>query len=98
MKVPIEKMPMNAKWKLVQKEKHKLIVESEGKVAASMDLSFADQTVFLDHAFVDPAFRGSGVGNFLVKEAIVLLKREHKTLVPVCGYVQTVVKKYNLLP
>jgi predicted GNAT family acetyltransferase len=84
-------------WKLVQQSKHKFVVESDGQVAAHMDISFDDQTIYLDFASVEPAFRGSGVGNFLVKETIALLKLETKKIVPVCGYVQAVVRKNNLL-
>ena len=84
-------------WKLIQKSKNKIVVESEGKEAAHMDLTFDNQTVYLDYAFVDPSFRGSGVGNFLVKETIALLQKDYKTIVPVCGYVKAVVKKNDLL-
>jgi predicted GNAT family acetyltransferase len=84
---------MNTDWKLVRKSKNKLVVESDGKEAASMDLSFDDQTVYLDYAFVDPSFRGSGVGNFLVKETLALLTPEYKNIIPVCGYVKAVFKK-----
>lgn len=84
-------------WNFVRKNKDKFVVESDGQVAAHMDMSFDDQIVYLDYAFVDPAFRGSGVGNFLVKETIALLKLENKKIVPVCGYVQAVVRKNKLL-
>jgi predicted GNAT family acetyltransferase len=84
-------------WKLVRQSKNKFVVESDGKIAAHMDLSFDEQTVYLDFASVEPAFRGSGVGNFLVRETIALLKLEAKKIVPVCGYVQAVVRKNSLL-
>ncbi len=84
-------------WKLVRKSKEKFVVESDSKEAAHMDMTINEQTVYLDYAFVDPVFRGSGVGNFLVKEVISLLKIEGKKIVPVCGYIQAVVRKNNLL-
>lgn len=84
-------------WKLIRKNKNKFIVESENKEAAHMDLTFADQVVYLDYAFVEPDFRGSGVGNFLVKEVIDQLKQETKKIVPICGYVQAVVRKNQWL-
>ncbi len=84
-------------WKLIRKSKEQFVVDSDGQVAAHMDMSFDEQTVFLDYAFVDPAFRGTGVGNFLVKEVISQLKPEAKKIVPVCGYVQAVVRKNKLL-
>ena len=84
-------------WKLVRKSDDKFVVESNGQVAAYMDMTTKDQTVYLDYAFVDPAFRGTGIGHFLVKEVITLLQLKGKKIVPVCGYVQAVVRKNNLI-
>lgn len=84
-------------WKLIEKNNTKLVVEGDGKEAAYLDLSEDKEAIYLDYAFVHPEFRGSGVGQFLVKESINFLKNKNKKLVPVCGYVKALVKKNDLL-
>lgn len=88
---------MNTNWTLIKVSDKKIVVESDGQEAAHLDISSDDNAIYLDYAFVNPTFRGSGVGNFLVKESIQLLKQENKKLVPICGYVKALAEKNHLL-
>lgn len=47
-----------------------------------------DDTVAIDHTFVDAALRGQGVAGQLMQKAVVQLRLVGKKIKPVCSYAQ----------
>lgn len=61
----------------------------EGKLIAEITFpALDDDTVAIDHTFVDAALRGQGVAGQLMQKAVVQLRRVRKKIKPVCSYAQ----------
>ena len=66
-----------------------------GENAASgfIDYRRSGTTLFLNHAEVPAALSGHGVGTRMVKEALDLIRRRGERMVPVCPFVEAVVRR-----
>ena len=60
----------------------------DGEVAGSIVYEHAgDQRVVFTHTFVEPRFRGRGIGNILVREALDDVRAKGLTLTNFCDFV-----------
>ena len=71
-------------------ENHKIYAQNEaGERLAEVDFPALDEnTVSIDHTFVDPSLRGQGVAATLMKMTIEELRRSGRKAVPVCSFAQ----------
>ncbi|MFN3455715.1 MAG: GNAT family N-acetyltransferase [Pseudobdellovibrio sp.] len=58
--------------------------------AARIDVEFKDKKCLLNYAFVDPKYRGQGLGEKIVTEALDILKSKMIEPIAVCGYVKKI--------
>lgn len=48
-----------------------------------------ENTVKIDHTYVDPSLRGQGIAGQLMEEVVQTLREQHKTAVPTCSFAET---------
>lgn len=61
--------------------------DEQGKLVAEATFpSISENSVCLDHTFVDPSLRGQGVAGMLIQEVIAYAKDNRKKIKPVCSY------------
>lgn len=67
----------------------------DGEFAGVSDYQKTDDTIVFPHVEVDPRFRGRGVAAELVRFSLNVVRDEGtRTVVPVCPYVQTFIRRY----
>lgn len=70
------------------------IAASDGKKAGEMTYSRAgDQLIIIDHTDVEEDFRGQGVGDKLVREAVQFARDNNIKIVPLCPFARSVFRK-----
>lgn len=61
--------------------------DESGKVIAEVTFpNISDQTVDINHTFVDDSLRGQGVAGDLLEAAASMLRQQHKKAYPTCSY------------
>ena len=60
--------------------------DDQGQEVGEATWSQAEDSMILDHTFVNPSLRGQGVAAELVKRAVDVAKRENYTVIPLCPY------------
>lgn len=69
-------------------------VKVEGKKAAEMTYSVAgSDRIIIDHTEVDDAFRGTGLGEKLVRKAVDDARKKEISIVPLCPFARSVFNK-----
>ncbi len=69
-------------------EEDKRIYALDGQVEAG-EITFSkagDSILIIDHTFVDENYRGQGIAEELVKEAVEKAKRDNKKIIPLCPF------------
>jgi len=67
----------------------------DGEFAGVSDYRFDGDQIIFPHVEVDPRHRGHGVAARLVRFALDAVREEGtRTVVPVCPYVQTFIRRY----
>lgn len=69
-------------------EKNRVYLDNEnGKMVAEVTFPSRDnQTVVLNHTFVDDSLRGQGIASKLMEEAYAKIKEDNKKVVLTCSY------------
>ena len=69
-------------------EKNRIYMEDEkGRVIAEITYPDVDEdTVNINHTFVDDSLRGQGIAGQLVEAAAVKAEKENKKIIPTCSY------------
>ena len=70
------------------REKNRILyVDEQGEKKAGVTFPEVDEnTVNIDHTFVDPSMRGTGLAGRLMKEAAEQIQEEGKKAVLTCSY------------
>lgn len=61
--------------------------EENDKLVAEITWIPKEDTVEVDHTFVDPSLRGQGVAEKLVDKLVDEMQKEQKKIKPICPYV-----------
>lgn len=72
---------------------HQFTLDWHGHIAW-VDYEIRGNTWYLLHAEVPAALRGQGVGQALVEKTYAYLREHHIQSVPVCSYIQALVKRH----
>lgn len=69
-------------------EENRIYMEDEkGKVIAEITFPKVDEnTVNINHTFVDDSLRGQGIAGQLVEAVSAKVKKENKKIIPTCSY------------
>lgn len=69
-------------------EKNRIYVNNEeGKLIAEVTFPDVDEnTVNINHTFVDNSLRGQGIASQLLEAAVAKVQKENKLVVPTCPY------------
>ena len=71
----------------VRQKNRILYVDEQGEKKAEVTFPEVDEnTVNIDHTFVDPSMRGTGLAGKLMKEAAEQIQEEGKKAVLTCSY------------
>ncbi len=70
------------------KEKNQVyLINDENKVVAYIKFPLINnQTVIINHTFVDENLRGMNIADTLIRYAIEIIKQQNKFAIPVCSY------------
>lgn len=66
----------------------------DGELAGFLDLRPAGDSVILAHTEVDDRFEGQGIGGELVRETILALHAEGKTVIPTCPFAAAYISRH----
>lgn len=70
-----------------KQEKGRIAVYDEGKEVGEITWTGAgEDSIIIDHTFVDNSQRGKGIAGELVRLAVDWAKAEGKTVIPLCPY------------
>lgn len=70
------------------------VIEENGNRAAEMTYTKAgENTISIDHTFVEHDFRGSGIAKDLVAEGIKYARENNLKVIPLCPYAKAVIEK-----
>ncbi|TDM12087.1 N-acetyltransferase [Macrococcus lamae] len=63
--------------------------------AFKAEITFIQQndTLVIDHTFVDPSLRGEGIAKQLVNKVVDYARQENKKILPVCSYARVVMER-----
>ncbi|ANZ57778.1 GNAT family N-acetyltransferase [Fructilactobacillus lindneri] len=74
--------------------------DEQGNLVAEVSFTVEDETIFINHTFVNPDYRGRGLAGKLMLVMIDYAEKQHQQIVPVCSFAQTFFArntKYNHL-
>jgi predicted GNAT family acetyltransferase len=74
-------------------DNHQFLLDWDGHTAW-VDYDIRDNAWYLLHAEVPAALRGQGVGQVLVEKTYAYLREHGIASVPVCSYIQALVKRH----
>ncbi len=63
------------------------------KVAGYVSWSSQGEAIYVEHTFVDPAYRGQGLAARLMEETLKKADEEGWKVVPVCSYAKSYLEK-----
>lgn len=66
----------------------------DGELAGHLDLLPGGASVILVHTEVDERFEGQGIGGELVRETILDLDKQGKTVIPTCPFAAAYIKRH----
>ena len=66
-----------------------------GEVDAEITFQVEKDVLIADHTFVDPVYRGQGIGKLLVDKLANYARENQKKIHPTCSYVVNLFKKYD---
>ena len=66
-----------------------------GEMDAEITFQVEKDVLIADHTFVDPAYRGQGIGKLLVDKLANYARENQKKIHPTCSYVVNLFKKYD---
>ncbi|MGL4629174.1 GNAT family N-acetyltransferase [Cetobacterium sp.] len=53
-----------------------------------------DHTIIIEHTLVDESYKGKGIGNLLMDEAVVFVRKNSFKIIPECSFVKFLFNKY----
>ena len=68
-------------------------VQPADKRVAELSYSLAGRDLFVDHTYVEPSQRDTGVARMLVEAVVGYARREKRLIIPACPYVKSVFDK-----
>lgn len=69
--------------------------ENSGKTIGRMSYIYKDEnTIIIDHTIVDESYKGKGIGNLLMNEAIEFIRKNNFKIIPECSFVKFLFNKY----
>ena len=72
---------------MIEVSANKTIYKVEGKVMGEVIYpSINDNTVNINHTFVDPSLRGQGIAGKLMTEVFKYLRKNNKKVICTCSY------------
>lgn len=75
-------------------ENRQFTVEVDGKVAGKAEYRLRGDTYVFIHTEVDPEFQGLGVANRLARWALDDVRRQGRTLVPLCPFIAAYIRRH----
>ena len=66
-----------------------------GEMDAEITFQVEKDVLIADHTFVDPAYRGQGIGKLLVDKLANYARENQKKIHPTCPYIVNLFKKYD---
>ena len=66
-----------------------------GEVDAEITFQVEKDVLIADHTFVDPTYRGQGIGKLLVDKLANYARENQKKIHPTCPYIVNLFKKYD---
>ncbi len=76
-------------------EDNKFYLKTGDVTLAYIDVSFKNETCYFDYVFVNPDFRGQGLGQIIVSGALENLNKKNIQVIPICGYAKSIMAKMN---
>ena len=68
-------------------EKNRIYYETDGKLLAEITFIDSDEnSMTINHTFVDDSLRGQGIASQLVQAAVNEIKKQHKQVEATCSY------------
>ena len=78
----------------IQQAANRHFIEDENGLVAEMEFSIAgDSGMIISSTFVNPAYRGQGLGLVLLEDVVARARREGRKVVPLCPYAQAQMDK-----
>ncbi|MDQ0271907.1 GNAT family N-acetyltransferase [Cytobacillus purgationiresistens] len=79
----------------IQKEEGRHFIQDDlGNSVAEISYSQNDdQTITIDHTFVDEDYRGQGAARRLVDSVVEEMKQQNKKIIPACKFAAAVFKR-----
>ena len=74
--------------------KKRFELKIEGQVAIIEYILTKDHVIYLTHTEVPEALEGKGIGSALVRKTLEFIKNKTYTLVPLCPFVASYLKKH----
>ena len=75
------------------KGENRFYKEEDGKLLAEITFVPKNDSVAIDHTFVDPSLRGQGIAEQLVDKVVEDMKEQGKKIKAVCPYVVELFKR-----
>ena len=66
-----------------------------GEMDAEITFQVEKDVLIADHTFVDPTYRGQGIGKLLVDKLADYARENQKKIHPICPYIVNLFKKYD---
>jgi predicted GNAT family acetyltransferase len=77
-------------------EEGRIHIEEDGKILAEIDFPVLDaKTVGITHTFVDDSLRGQGIAGKLIQEAITIIQKTDRKIIPTCSYAVAWFEKHS---
>lgn len=76
-------------------ERHKFVVELEGREAYLRYIRAGDRTLDYSHTFVPPEYRGRGIGTQIVASALDYARERQFHVIPTCPFVRWVKDRHR---
>ena len=74
-----------------QAENKFFIGQSEDKAIAEITfVNYDDNTIIIDHTYVDDQFRGQGIARKLLDKVVDYARNKNKKIIPECSYARKV--------
>lgn len=74
--------------------KGEFYIEEQGQKSAEMTFSKAgDDTIIIDHTFVDDSLRGKGIAEKLVMAGVDYARDNNLKIIPLCPYAKSLFEK-----